>query len=170
HPRTRGRRNHQLPDGGAGVPLAEEVRHSARGVHVDPGAADRRALDGSAARAAVFRDLGRGAAQSPTRARRARGGGGGGVDDRRRHRLPRCTVLRRHPAAQYARWAVNGLLVQGLRVAFGARAVVDGVDVSVGPGEWTSVVGPNGAGKTTLLHAIAGMTRPAAGTITLDGH
>jgi len=65
---------------------------------------------------------------------------------------------------------VNGLLVQGLRVAFGARAVVDGVDVSVGPGEWTSVVGPNGAGKTTLLHAIAGMTRPAAGTITLDGH
>jgi len=64
---------------------------------------------------------------------------------------------------------VNGLLVQGLRVAFGARAVVDGVDVSVGPGEWTSVVGPNGAGKTTLFNCLTGLLEPDGGKVTLDG-
>ena len=54
----------------------------------------------------------------------------------------------------------------------GARTVLDGVDLAVGPGERVALLGVNGSGKTSLLHAIAGLLPTAAvtGTITLDGH
>ncbi len=56
----------------------------------------------------------------------------------------------------------------GLHVDRGRAVVLDGVDLTVTPGEWVAVVGPNGAGKTTLLHALAGLV-PATGTVTVDG-
>jgi iron complex transport system ATP-binding protein len=59
--------------------------------------------------------------------------------------------------------------VRGLRVALGAREVLSGLDVSAHAGEVTAVIGPNGAGKTTLLRAIAGLLRPSAGTVAVDG-
>nr|WP_200173375.1 ABC transporter ATP-binding protein [Tomitella cavernea] len=52
----------------------------------------------------------------------------------------------------------------GLTVARGGATVVDDVTLTIGRGEWVSVVGPNGAGKTTLLHAFAGLLSPAGGT------
>jgi iron complex transport system ATP-binding protein len=60
------------------------------------------------------------------------------------------------------------IYAHGVTVVRGGRAIVDGVDVTVGRGDWIAVVGPNGAGKTTLLHALAGLT-PASGRIELDG-
>lgn len=47
--------------------------------------------------------------------------------------------------------------------------LLDGVDLTVAPGEWLTIVGPNGAGKSTLLRAVAGL-RPYAGSITACGH
>ena len=61
------------------------------------------------------------------------------------------------------------LEVRGLTVELGATVAVDGVDLEVGDGEIVAVLGPSGCGKTTLLRAIAGLVRPAAGTIVLDG-
>lgn len=46
-----------------------------------------------------------------------------------------------------------------LRVAYNGDAVVDGVELDVGPGEWVMVLGPNGAGKTSILRALAGLVR-----------
>jgi iron complex transport system ATP-binding protein len=60
------------------------------------------------------------------------------------------------------------IYAHGVTVVRGRRAVVDGVDVTVGRGDWIAVVGPNGAGKTSLLHALAGLV-PASGHIELDG-
>ena len=61
------------------------------------------------------------------------------------------------------------LAVSGLAVRYGAIAAVRSVDLHVAPGEIVAIVGPNGAGKTSLLSAIAGIVRPASGTITFGG-
>lgn len=47
-------------------------------------------------------------------------------------------------------------------VRYGPRVVIDGLDIDLRAGAWTSVVGPNGAGKSTLLRALAGL-QPAQG-------
>lgn len=51
-----------------------------------------------------------------------------------------------------------------LQVCYGRSAVIDGLDLEVGPGA-TALLGPNGAGKTTLLHALSGLRRPSAGSL-----
>jgi iron complex transport system ATP-binding protein len=50
----------------------------------------------------------------------------------------------------------------------GARRIVDGIDLTVGHGDWLTIVGPNGAGKTTLLRALAGLI-PSTGRVELSG-
>ncbi|MFA4928710.1 MAG: ABC transporter ATP-binding protein [Patulibacter sp.] len=54
----------------------------------------------------------------------------------------------------------------------GRDAPVDalsGIDLTVEPGEFVTLVGPSGCGKTTLLSALAGFVRPTQGTITVGG-
>ena len=62
------------------------------------------------------------------------------------------------------------LIAQGLVAGYGARLVLRGIDLDLGPGALTAVVGPNGAGKSTFLRALAGLLRPRAGSVRLDGH
>jgi heme exporter protein A len=52
---------------------------------------------------------------------------------------------------------------------YGARTVLDAVDVSVARGESLALFGPNGAGKSTLLGILAGTLRPTSGAVTLEG-
>ncbi|MDH4169993.1 MAG: metal ABC transporter ATP-binding protein [Acidimicrobiia bacterium] len=59
------------------------------------------------------------------------------------------------------------LTVSNLRVTFGTRIALDGVGFTLAAGHSAALIGPNGSGKTTLLHAIAGLHRPARGTIVL---
>ncbi len=59
------------------------------------------------------------------------------------------------------------LRARGLVKAFHRRAVVDGVELEVRPGEIVGLLGPNGAGKTTTFAMIVGLLRPDAGTILL---
>jgi len=45
-----------------------------------------------------------------------------------------------------------------------------GIDLVIGAGELVAIVGPSGSGKTTILNMVAGIDRPTAGTVTVDGH
>lgn len=59
--------------------------------------------------------------------------------------------------------------MRGVRKSFGATLAVAGVDLLVGAGEVCALVGQNGAGKSTLMSILAGVIRPDAGTLHLDG-
>jgi ABC-2 type transport system ATP-binding protein len=54
--------------------------------------------------------------------------------------------------------------------SFGAIQALDGVDLTVEPGEFFGLLGPNGAGKTTLISVLAGLARADRGTARVLGH
>src|SRR5256886_15251581 len=60
--------------------------------------------------------------------------------------------------------------VTGLRKAFGAHRVLDGLSLEVRGGEAVALLGANGAGKTTLLKILATLLRPTRGTASIAGH
>lgn len=65
--------------------------------------------------------------------------------------------------------ATAALAVRSLSKRFGTVTAVDGVDLSVAPGEVRGLLGRNGAGKTTLLRLVLGLVRPDDGRIELFG-
>jgi thiamine transport system ATP-binding protein len=65
--------------------------------------------------------------------------------------------------------AASQLRVEGLTVRFDGTAVVDDVDLGLTAGSVLAVLGPSGCGKSTLLRTVAGLERPAAGRVLLEG-
>jgi lipopolysaccharide export system ATP-binding protein len=65
--------------------------------------------------------------------------------------------------------ADGGLLVVGLRKSYRRRPVIRDVSVELRRGEVVALLGPNGSGKTTCFYNIAGLIRPDAGQVQIDG-
>ncbi|MGA4837996.1 ABC transporter ATP-binding protein [Streptomyces sp. G45] len=61
------------------------------------------------------------------------------------------------------------LAARGVTVGYGARTVIDGLDVAIPPGVITTIIGPNGCGKSTLLRTLARLLKPTRGSVVLDG-
>ena len=61
------------------------------------------------------------------------------------------------------------LEARGLRVAYGPRAVVDGLDLVVPDAAMSVIVGPNACGKSTLLRALAALLPTSAGAVLVEG-
>ncbi|WUH97371.1 ABC transporter ATP-binding protein [Spirillospora sp. NBC_00431] len=59
--------------------------------------------------------------------------------------------------------------LEAVRKAYGDVAALDGVTLEIRRGEAVAVMGPSGSGKSTLLNMVAGLDRPTAGTVTVDG-
>lgn len=59
--------------------------------------------------------------------------------------------------------------IRGASAGYPRVTVLEGIELSVAPGEVLSVVGRSGSGKTTLLRLIAGSIAPTAGTVRLEG-
>jgi NitT/TauT family transport system ATP-binding protein len=58
---------------------------------------------------------------------------------------------------------------RGIHHAFGARPVLENIDLRVEQSEFVCIVGPSGCGKTTLLRLLAGLLTPNRGEVTLGG-
>jgi len=61
------------------------------------------------------------------------------------------------------------LEIRGLAKHYGTVRALDGIDLSIDEGSIYGFIGPNGAGKTTTIRVIAGLIRPTAGQVFLDG-
>ena len=62
---------------------------------------------------------------------------------------------------------MSGIVLTELRKSFGDVRAVDGIDVSIAPGETVALLGPNGAGKSTTIDMLLGLTRPDAGSVSV---
>jgi len=62
------------------------------------------------------------------------------------------------------------LKAAGLQKSYGAKRVLEHVDLEVSSGEVVGLLGSNGAGKTTAFYCIVGLVKADAGTVTLDQH
>ncbi|WNI24611.1 ABC transporter ATP-binding protein [Streptomyces sp. ITFR-16] len=63
----------------------------------------------------------------------------------------------------------GGIRFDRVSVAYGGSIVLDGLDLTVEPGEVMALLGPSGSGKTTALRAVAGFVRPASGRVFIGG-
>jgi ABC-2 type transport system ATP-binding protein len=61
------------------------------------------------------------------------------------------------------------LEIRQLYKQFAGKVAVDGLDLSIAPGEFHALLGPNGAGKTTTLRIVAGLMKPDFGTVAILG-
>ena len=59
--------------------------------------------------------------------------------------------------------------IKNVTLHFGGLKAVDGTSFDIPKGTITGLIGPNGAGKTTLFNLVAGVFRPSAGSVFLDG-
>ena len=64
---------------------------------------------------------------------------------------------------------MNSIELAGVAFGYGREDLFSGFSLTVAKGELLGIIGPNGAGKSTLLRLVAGLLRPRAGSIRLNG-
>lgn len=59
--------------------------------------------------------------------------------------------------------------LKGISAGYEEKAVLEGIDLSIGAGEFVGILGPNACGKSTLLKVVAGVLKPLSGTAEVAG-
>ena len=72
-------------------------------------------------------------------------------------------------AARAGAEAPSALSIRNLAVRFGARTILNAINLDIREGEFLCIVGSSGSGKTTLLRVLAGLARPAEGAVLFEG-
>lgn len=78
------------------------------------------------------------------------------------------------PSLAVAAAAAPDVRLRGLDITFALKtgelhAAVKNIDLDIAPGEFVTIVGPTGCGKSTLLNATAGLLKPSAGDVRIQG-
>ncbi|TWB13261.1 NitT/TauT family transport system ATP-binding protein [Rhizobium sp. ERR 1071] len=76
------------------------------------------------------------------------------------------------PATQTPHAAASSkamVAIENVTMSFGSFVAVQDVNLTVADGEFVAIVGPTGCGKSTILNAIAGLLKPAKGSVSIDG-
>jgi len=60
--------------------------------------------------------------------------------------------------------------IENLTMSYGDLRALDGLNLTIQPGELFAFLGPNGAGKTTAMKLLTGLMKPDAGRVRLCGH
>ncbi len=63
----------------------------------------------------------------------------------------------------------SAIAIEGIRLRYAGRLVIDGLALTVEPGEVLALLGPSGSGKTSVLRVILGFATPETGTVRLSG-
>jgi ABC-type multidrug transport system ATPase subunit len=63
----------------------------------------------------------------------------------------------------------HAILAEGIRKKYGNTTALDGVDLTLPPGQLLALLGPNGAGKTTAVNILTTLLRPDSGTARILG-
>jgi len=79
---------------------------------------------------------------------------------------PKEAALHRGAAAS----ADTFLEIRDIHAQVGGQSVLQGLDLSVGQGDFLALLGHNGAGKSTLMRTIMGLVKPKQGSIVFDGN
>jgi iron complex transport system ATP-binding protein len=79
------------------------------------------------------------------------------------------TVAQALPAAPSTEPVEAHMTARGLACSIGRREILRGIDLEVRRGEVLALVGANGSGKSTLLRVLAGIRKPSAGDVVLEG-
>ena len=82
---------------------------------------------------------------------------------RKKNKTPNKRISRR---AGREEWMAS-VAISDVRKAFGATAVIHGIDVAIRDGEFVVLVGPSGCGKSTLLRMVAGLENITSGVIRI---
>ncbi len=64
----------------------------------------------------------------------------------------------------------SAIALEGIRLRYAGRLVIDGLSLSVEPGEVLTLLGPSGSGKTSVLRVILGFATPETGTVSVAGN
>lgn len=78
-------------------------------------------------------------------------------------------VVKPAPPTDNPHQAESMVSLESVTMAFGAYVAVQDVNLKVSDCEFLAIVGPTGCGKSTILNAIAGLLKPASGTVSIDG-
>lgn len=64
---------------------------------------------------------------------------------------------------------MNAIEYKNICMAYGDKVIIDDFNLSIGQGEFVTIIGSSGCGKTTILKMVNGLIRPTAGDVIVDG-